>query len=76
MCAPSWALYLGPSEERDRFRRAGAHSARESALTSAGFVKSGVTGQWLEGTLDDEEYTSPPLVGTSMQASLNCPRTC
>ena len=47
---------IGRVSERDRFRRSGGHSARESALTSAGFVKSEVTGQWAEGVLDDEEY--------------------
>ena len=47
---------IGRVSERDRFRRCSGHSARESALTSAGFVKDDLTGKWAEGMLDDEEY--------------------
>ena len=47
---------IGRVCERERFRRVGTHSARESALTSAGFVRSEVTGQWLDGALEDAEY--------------------
>ena len=47
---------IGRVAERDRFRRCSGHSARESALTSAGFVKDDLTGKWAEGLLEDEDY--------------------
>ena len=47
---------IGRVSERDRFRRCSGHSAREAALTSAGFVKDEVTGKWAEGILEDEDY--------------------
>ena len=53
---PKVVASVGRTTERDRFRRVGAHSAREAALTSAGFIKNEVTGKWLEGALDDEDY--------------------
>ncbi|CAK8994704.1 unnamed protein product [Durusdinium trenchii] len=60
VCAAVWtssqAAAVGRVSERDRFKRAGSHSARETALTSAGFVKDEVSGKWAEGILDDEEY--------------------
>lgn len=42
--------------ERSRFRKLGAHSARDSALTAAGFVQDSVTGKWIVGELDSSEY--------------------
>ena len=60
VCAAAWepqvAAEVGRVSERDRFRRAGGHSARESALTSAGFVKDEASGKWADGLLEDEEY--------------------
>ena len=47
---------IGRVSERERFRRSSGHSAREAALTSAGFVKDEVTGKWTEGVLEDEDY--------------------
>ena len=47
---------IGRVSERDRFRRCSGHSARESALTSAGFVRDDLTGKWAEGLLVDEDY--------------------
>ncbi|CAE7731551.1 unnamed protein product [Symbiodinium sp. CCMP2592] len=48
----------GRVPERGRFRRSGGHNARESALTSAGFVKDELTGQWLAGEVDSQDYLS------------------
>ena len=47
---------VGRVSERSRFRRAFSHNARESALTSAGFVKDEVTGDWIVGGLDNPDY--------------------
>ena len=60
VCRACWdsasTAKVGRQSERERFRRIGGHNARESALTSAGFVRDDVTGQWAAGELDDEEY--------------------
>ena len=60
VCSRAWpaslAAQVGRTAERDRFKRAGGHNARESALTSAGFVRDDVTGRWLSGDLADEDY--------------------
>ena len=60
VCASSWNSQatgdVGRVSERDRFRRVGAHSARESALHSAGFVRDEASGKWAEGLLESEEY--------------------
>lgn len=50
--------------ERSRFRKLGAHSARDSALSSAGFVKDEITGLWKDRVLDDDEYLQ--LAGWSL----------
>ena len=47
---------VGRQLERGRFKRIGSHSARESALTSAGFVRDEVTREWKAGWLDDDDY--------------------
>lgn len=47
---------VGRNLERGRFKRIGPHSARESALTSAGFVRDEVTNEWKAGSLEDQEY--------------------
>lgn len=47
---------VGRNLERGRFKRTGPHSARESALTSAGFVPDEVTNEWEAGSLEDQEY--------------------
>eukprot|EP00438_Fugacium_kawagutii_P024261 Skav223122 [mRNA] locus=scaffold419:830256:833692:- [translate_table: standard] len=60
VCCSSWkssaVAQVGRCPERERFKRLGPHSARESALTSAGFVKDEVSGQWADGLLDDGAY--------------------
>ena len=60
VCSARWnaleAKNAGDVKERSRFRRSGGHNARESALSSAGFVKDGVTGQWRAGEMRSEEY--------------------
>ena len=43
----------GPSQV---LRRSGGHNARESALSSAGFVRNDVTVKWVAGDMDDDEY--------------------
>ena len=47
---------VGRLHERGRFKRAGPHSARESALTTAGFVRDEATNEWVAGWLDDADY--------------------
>lgn len=42
--------------ERTRFKRVGGCDARESALTSAGFVRDSVTGDWVAGDIPSSEY--------------------
>ncbi len=44
--------------ERTRFRRVGGCDARESALTSAGFVRDSVTGAWVAGNVPSSDYLS------------------
>ena len=40
---------VGRQKERNRFRRKESHSARESSLTAAGFVRDDITGAWKTG---------------------------
>eukprot|EP00435_Cladocopium_sp_Y103_P072928 s29_g41.t2 len=47
---------VGRLQERSRFKRLGSHSAREAALTTAGFVRDQVTNEWVAGWMDDEHY--------------------
>ena len=60
VCTSFWSLEdvarVGRQKERSRFRRCEGHSARESSLTSAGFVKDEVTGCWKTGELSSEDY--------------------
>ena len=42
--------------ERSRFRRAASTSAREHALTSAGFVRDEITEAWRRKQIGDEEF--------------------
>ncbi len=49
---------VGRLQERARFRKLGSHSARESALTSAGFIRDEVSREWVAGWLDDQDYLS------------------
>ena len=44
--------------ERTRFKRVGGCDARESALTSAGFVRDSVTGAWVAGDIPSSDYLS------------------
>eukprot|EP00435_Cladocopium_sp_Y103_P029361 s335_g7.t1 len=61
---PEAVASAGRIMERSRFRKLGAHSARDSALTSAGFVKDEVTGLWRDRAIGDEEYLQ--LAGWSL----------
>ena len=60
VCSSIWSPEtvgeVGRVHERERFRRSGSHNARESALTSAGFVKNEATGKWRAGLVEDEDY--------------------
>lgn len=47
---------VGRCQERSRFKKLGSHSARDSALTHAGFVRDEVTDQWKAGVLDADEF--------------------
>ena len=49
---------VGRELERGRFRKLGSHSAREAALTAAGFVRDSVTDEWRAGWVSDDEYLS------------------
>ena len=53
---PDAVAKCGRTLERSRFKKLGAHSARDSALTSAGFIRDEITGQWRSHTLEDQEY--------------------
>ena len=75
VCEAVWPLDVvkrtGRITERSRFRRVGPHSARESALTSAGFERDSDTGQWVaaasEGCLEawelDQDFPEVPAAG-------------
>lgn len=60
ICTSFWdredVAKVGRIKERTRFKRSSGHSARESALTSAGFVKDLITGDWKAGLIDGEQY--------------------
>ena len=60
VCTAFWDLEdvkrVGRVKERSRFRRASGHSARESSLTAAGFVRDDITGQWQSGEIDAQTY--------------------
>lgn len=58
---------VGRQMERGRFRRIGPHSARESALTDAGFVRDEVTSEWVAGELTNDDYLE--LSGWSLNKS-------
>ena len=47
---------VGRCLERGRFRKRGSHSARDSALTAAGFVRDEVTREWRAGVLEANEF--------------------
>ena len=47
---------VGRNLESSRFRKEGCHSAREAALTAAGFVRDEVTQLWRAGWIDSEDY--------------------
>ena len=49
------AAKVGRNLERSRFRKEGCHSAREAALTAAGFVRDEVTQLWRAGWIDSED---------------------
>ena len=60
VCTAFWpsseVAAAGRIHERSRFRRTGGHSARESALTSAGFVRDEVSGKWVVNEMDSAEF--------------------
>ena len=60
VCTSHWRLEdvrkVGRQKERSRFKRCDNHSARESALTSAGFIRDELTGAWKAGNLSTEDY--------------------
>ena len=47
---------VGRCQERGRFKKLGSHSARNVALTNAGFVRDEVTREWRAGMLDADEF--------------------
>ena len=53
---PAVVARCGRTLERSRFRKLGAHSARDSALTSAGFIRDEITGKWRSHCMEDQEY--------------------
>ena len=60
VCTSFWSredvAAVGRTKERSRFKRSSTHSARETSLTSAGFVRDQITGLWKAGEIDGEEY--------------------
>ena len=60
VCTAFWpsaeVAAAGRINERSRFRRTAGHSARESALTSAGFVRDEVSGKWVVNEIDSAEF--------------------
>ena len=60
VCTSHWRLEdvrkVGRQKERSRFKRCDNHPARESALTSAGFIRDELTGAWKAGNLSTEDY--------------------
>ena len=49
---------VGRCLERGRFKKKGSHSARDSALTAAGFVRDEVAREWRAGVLEANEFLS------------------
>ena len=47
---------VGRVMERSRFRKLGSHSARDSALTAAGFTRDAITNAWEVGDIDSETF--------------------
>ena len=47
---------VGRELERSRFKKLGMHSARDSALTAAGFIKDEATQEWRAGWATSDEY--------------------
>ncbi len=47
---------IGRCQERSRFKKLGSHSARDPALTNAGFVRDEVTDEWRAGFLSADEF--------------------
>ena len=47
---------VGRELERGRFKKMGMHSAREAALTAAGFVRNELTKEWKAGWCSSEDY--------------------
>ena len=62
VCTSFWkkseVAAVGRVKERSRFRRTQNHSARESSLTSAGFVRDELTGQWKAGEIESDDFLS------------------
>ena len=60
LCTSWWprevVASIGRVSERSRFKRTGGHSARESALGSAGFIQNPDSGQWGLPEEDVDEY--------------------
>ena len=78
VCTAKWSktdvAAVGRVSERSRFKRIGGHSARESSLTSAGFVRDELTGLWKSGAIDGEEYIK--LSGWSLDPQGGCEAGC
>lgn len=53
---PAQVSSVGRISERSRFRRTGGHNARESALSSAGFSRDPISGQWVVCEGDGDEF--------------------
>ena len=47
---------VGRCQERCRFKRLGSHSARDSALANAGFIRDKATLEWRAGFMEADEY--------------------
>ena len=47
---------MGRVMERSRFRKLGSHSARDSALSAAGFTRDAITNAWEVGDIDSETF--------------------
>ena len=60
ICTSQWdpgqVSSVGRISERSRFRRIGGHNARESALSSAGFSRDPISGQWVVCEGDGEDF--------------------
>ena len=60
VCASWWprstVASVGRVSERSRFKRSGGHSARESALGSAGFIHDPTSGKWALPDIDINDF--------------------